>query len=506
MGFNRRYSNRMRAQIGLRALLYCGARDISLITLTLPPTDADNLIFQRGLQSSVVVVPALVTPNVQVAQKEVITPEIVNKIHEMILDDRRMKVRKLAHAIGISTERVHHILHEYLDMRKLSARWVPQLLTLDHKRNRVTTSKECLAMFSRNSDEFLRRFVTVDETWIHHNTPETKEQSKQWVSRGERGPKKAKQSLSANKVMATVFWDARGVIHIDYLEKGKTITGEYYSKLLDRFDVDLKQKTAAFGEEESAVPSRQCTCAHLFSHDGQNPRIEIRTATPSSIYSRFSPLLLLSVSKPKQMAGWIVGSRRDRGWFGRENKGTSRGSGSHTIPLLWGPRAPIQICRDTKNSYSLGGSSTFSWPRGATLAGKERRSTPESKCNVVRLWGACFHVPLGNPSIGSIELGDLHASFVSSLQQRKAASLTQLLLIYQVTGACLRRTYCRGPSQVQSLEAELGSSEISLAPPPAASAPRRPPADPRSVISPQLISLSKQQSFPCALSLVRACA
>ncbi|GBP34295.1 Histone-lysine N-methyltransferase SETMAR [Eumeta japonica] len=42
--------------------------------------------------------------------------------------------------------------------------------------------------------------------------------------------------------MTTVFWDARGVIHIDYLEKGKTITGEYYSKLLDRFDVDLKQK------------------------------------------------------------------------------------------------------------------------------------------------------------------------------------------------------------------------------------------------------------------------
>ncbi|GBP79720.1 Histone-lysine N-methyltransferase SETMAR [Eumeta japonica] len=137
----------------------------------------------------------------------------------MILDDRRMKVRKLVHAVGISTERVHHILHEYLDMRKLSARWVPRLLTLDHKRNRVTTSKECLAMFSRNPDEFLRRFVTVDETWIHHNTPDTKEQSKQWVSRGECGPKKAKQSLSAKKVMATVFEDARGIIHIDYLEK-----------------------------------------------------------------------------------------------------------------------------------------------------------------------------------------------------------------------------------------------------------------------------------------------
>lgn len=174
--------------------------------------------------------------------KEVVMPEIVDKIHGMILDDRRMKVREVAEAVGISTERVHHILHEYLDMKKLSARWVPRLLTHDHKRNRVTISKECLAMFNRNPNEFLRRFVTVDETWIHHTTPETKEQSRQWVSPGERAPKKAKVGLSANKVMATVFWDAQGIIHIDYLEKGKTITGEYYSELLDRFDIDLKQK------------------------------------------------------------------------------------------------------------------------------------------------------------------------------------------------------------------------------------------------------------------------
>jgi len=30
-------------------------------------------------------------------------------------------------------------------------------------------------------NEFLRRFVTVDETWVHWYTPETKEQSKQWI-------------------------------------------------------------------------------------------------------------------------------------------------------------------------------------------------------------------------------------------------------------------------------------------------------------------------------------
>ena len=58
---------------------------------------------------------------------------------------------------------------------------------MDHKRDRVTISKQCLEMFpdERNPDEFLRRFITVDKTWIHYFTPETKEQSKQWTSPGE---------------------------------------------------------------------------------------------------------------------------------------------------------------------------------------------------------------------------------------------------------------------------------------------------------------------------------
>jgi len=28
--------------------------------------------------------------------------------------------------------------------------------------------------------------------------------------------------------MASVFWDAEGILFLGYLEKGKTITGEYY--------------------------------------------------------------------------------------------------------------------------------------------------------------------------------------------------------------------------------------------------------------------------------------
>lgn len=42
--------------------------------------------------------------------------------------------------------------------------------------------------------------------------------------------------------MATIFWDSQGIIHIDYLDRGKTIAGVYYSDLLDRFNVELKKK------------------------------------------------------------------------------------------------------------------------------------------------------------------------------------------------------------------------------------------------------------------------
>jgi hypothetical protein len=61
----------------------------------------------------------------------------------------------------------------------------------------------------------------VDETWIHHFTPESKQQSKQWTEAGCSAPKKTR-SL---KVMASVFCKAEGIMCIDYLEKSKTVTG-----------------------------------------------------------------------------------------------------------------------------------------------------------------------------------------------------------------------------------------------------------------------------------------
>ena len=42
--------------------------------------------------------------------------------------------------------------------------------------------------------------------------------------------------------MATVFWDSHGVILIDYLQKGKTITEAYYASLIDKLKAELAEK------------------------------------------------------------------------------------------------------------------------------------------------------------------------------------------------------------------------------------------------------------------------
>ena len=64
---------------------------------------------------------------------EAAMPKIIDKVYDIILTDRRMKVPELVEATGISRGTVISILHEQLSMKKLSARWVPRLLTVDHK-------------------------------------------------------------------------------------------------------------------------------------------------------------------------------------------------------------------------------------------------------------------------------------------------------------------------------------------------------------------------------------
>jgi len=87
--------------------------------------------------------------------KTVTTPEIIDLIHELILVDRRISAISIAEQLGISRERVGSIIHEDLDMRKLSAKWAPKCLNADQKRQRCLSSEEHMEFYRRDPDDFL---------------------------------------------------------------------------------------------------------------------------------------------------------------------------------------------------------------------------------------------------------------------------------------------------------------------------------------------------------------
>ena len=85
----------------------------------------------------------------------VITPEFIDQIHELILEDRRIPAKSIAEQLDISRERIGSIVHEDLDMRKLSAKWVPKCLNADEKRQWCHSFELHLEFFLCDPNKFL---------------------------------------------------------------------------------------------------------------------------------------------------------------------------------------------------------------------------------------------------------------------------------------------------------------------------------------------------------------
>jgi len=117
--------------------------------------------------------------------KTMITPEFIDQIHELILEYCRISAKSIAEQVGISHEWIGPIIHEDLDMRELSAKWVRKCLNADQKRQRCQSSE----FFQRDPNDFLSRLVTMDETWLYHYDPETNQQSMEWRQSGSPRPK-----------------------------------------------------------------------------------------------------------------------------------------------------------------------------------------------------------------------------------------------------------------------------------------------------------------------------
>ena len=95
--------------------------------------------------------------------KSAVVLEKIIKVHKIVLDDRKLKLREIAHTLKIAGGSVFTVLAKSLGMRKLFSKWVPRLLTPDQKQQSVENSMRCLKFFKRGKTDYLLQYVTLDE-------------------------------------------------------------------------------------------------------------------------------------------------------------------------------------------------------------------------------------------------------------------------------------------------------------------------------------------------------
>ncbi|KAJ4444890.1 hypothetical protein ANN_06688 [Periplaneta americana] len=119
------------------------------------------------------------------------TPEMIEKVRQMLAQDRRLTLRLISEELDISKDTVHTIIRDDLGKRKICSRFVPHKLTDEQKAKRVETSGDFISMCDQDP-LLLKTIVTGDETWCYQFDPESKRQSMSWCSPTSPRPKKKK--------------------------------------------------------------------------------------------------------------------------------------------------------------------------------------------------------------------------------------------------------------------------------------------------------------------------
>jgi len=144
--------------------------------------------------------------------------DMIAQVEQMVMEDRCLTVEQIVANASISTRSVDTILHDDLKMRKVFARWVPEMLTNENKASRFTVCQAILSRHKGINSSFFSSIVTTDETWMPMFNPENKWQSAQWKHTDSPPLKKFWVTASAEKMMVAMFWDSEGVILMHFQE------------------------------------------------------------------------------------------------------------------------------------------------------------------------------------------------------------------------------------------------------------------------------------------------
>ncbi|XP_076047367.1 protein GVQW3-like [Oratosquilla oratoria] len=89
--------------------------------------------------------------------------QVIAKVYAVVMRDCRVTIRKIAEEVVISPFLAHSFVTEDLAMKRVAAKFVPKLLTVEEEQVSVEVTQDMLD--SANSDpDFMKSIITGDES------------------------------------------------------------------------------------------------------------------------------------------------------------------------------------------------------------------------------------------------------------------------------------------------------------------------------------------------------
>ena len=105
-----------------------------------------------------------------------VTEQTIDAIRKIIEDDPHSTYRQIEAILGISSMAINSIIHDYLNLRKVCARWMPHTLTNDQKQLQVQFCRHSLKSLEEGQSPRVFDIITGDEACFYHYDPELKKQ------------------------------------------------------------------------------------------------------------------------------------------------------------------------------------------------------------------------------------------------------------------------------------------------------------------------------------------
>ena len=96
-------------------------------------------------------------------------------VRAMVEEDARVTVTQIQLEKAFSSGSVRTMLHKKVHLSKISARWVPHMLTQEQKGVRVQWCHDMLARFHGGLSNAVWEIISGDESWVYSFEPASKQ-------------------------------------------------------------------------------------------------------------------------------------------------------------------------------------------------------------------------------------------------------------------------------------------------------------------------------------------